>query len=69
MAVETNLPDSSDYDAIIFAVSHKEFQNISMKDWVSNIRTLLFDANNVLTQNQVSEIKNSKLNYMSIGRG
>ena len=67
--VLNHLPDSADYDAVVFAVPHKEFKNISLNKWITQNSTLLFDANNVLTQIQVSEIKQNKLNYMSIGRG
>jgi UDP-N-acetyl-D-glucosamine dehydrogenase len=67
--IKTELPDSTNYDAIVFAVPHKRFANISLNEWITQNDTLLFDANNVLTQKQVSEIKKNKLNYLSIGRG
>ena len=66
---EGQLPDSTGFDAILFAVPHKEFANISFTDWISQKNTLLFDANNVLTKEQILEIKQNNLNYMSIGRG
>jgi len=69
MDLKTELPDSSDFDAIVFAVTHKEYVGINLNEWITNKRTLLFDANNVLTKKQVSEIRENKLNYMSIGRG
>jgi len=67
--IKTELPDSTEYDAIVFAVPHKEFEKISLKEWIIQNSTLLFDANNVLSKQQVSEIMENKLNYMSIGRG
>ena len=63
------LPEIEEFDIIIFAVPHKEFTFINLKEWISKKNTLLFDAHNVLTKKQVSEIKENKLNYMSIGRG
>jgi UDP-N-acetyl-D-glucosamine dehydrogenase len=69
MDIKTELPDFTDYDAIVFAVPHKEFEKISLKERIRQNGTLLFDANNVLTQKQISEIKYNNLNYMSIGRG
>ena len=65
----TSGPDSTDFDAIVFAVPHKEYVDINLNEWITNKRTLLFDAHNVLTKTQVAEIKENKLNYMSIGRG
>ena len=67
--MEINLPKSAMFDAIVFAVAHKEFAQIDFTKWVSDNKVLIFDANNVLTKKQVSEIKGNDLNYMSIGRG
>jgi len=69
MDLKTELPDSTDFDAIVFAVPHKEYVDINLNEWISNRRTLLFDANNVLSKTQVLEIKENGLKYMSIGRG
>ena len=69
MDIETVLPDSADFDAIVFAVPHKEFADITLNEWITQNNILLFDANNVLTKTQVSAIKENNLNYMSIGRG
>ena len=69
ISMESNLPKSTEFDAIVFAVPHKEFVNISLNDWIEQKSTLLFDANNVLTQKQVLEINKNKFNYISIGRG
>ena len=63
------LPDSEEIDAVIFAVPHKEYADISLVKWIGENNTLLFDANNVLTEKQVMDITNNKLNYISIGRG
>jgi len=67
--IENQLPNSADYEAIVFAVPHREFANIPMNDWINGGDILLIDANNVLTKKQVSDIREYKLNYMSIGRG
>jgi len=63
------LPSSSKYDSIIFAVPHEDFSGIVISDWVKTNDTLIFDANNVLNKNQFLDIKRNKLNYISIGRG
>ena len=67
--LDSNLPDASSYDAIIFAVAHKEFTDIPITKWVLDNETLIFDANNVLTKKQIKEIKKYKLSYQSVGRG
>ena len=40
--------NSTEFDAIIFAVPHKEFNQLDLTEWVSGNKVLLFDANNVL---------------------
>jgi len=67
--MKKDLPNPLAFDAIIFAVPHKEFADISFNEWIKHKNILVFDANNVLTKKQVSEIRENKLNYMSIGRG
>ena len=43
----SKIPNSKIFDAIIFAVPHKEFARIDLSNWISNKETLIFDANNV----------------------
>ena len=69
LEIKTELPNSADFDAIVFAVPHKAYAEIDINKLIKRNNTLLFDANNVLTKKQVSEIEENKLNYMSIGRG
>ena len=69
MDILPEIPNAAGFNAIVFAVSHKEFADIDLKKWITKSSTLLFDANNVLTKKQVSEIKENDLNYISIGRG
>jgi len=69
MYIKTKLPASIGYDAIVFAVPHKEFADIIFNEWITQENTLIFDANNVLTKKQISEIKENEFNFMSIGRG
>jgi len=67
--IESVLPNSSNFDAIVFAVPHKEFTEIILNEWIAKNNILLFDSNNVLTKTQVLAIKDNNLSYMSIGRG
>lgn len=58
------------FDVIVFAVKHSEYKKISFKDWSSiNKNTLIFDANNVLSFEQIQFIKNNGYKFISIGRG
>ena len=69
MKVENEILDFSQFDALVFAVAHKEFSKIDFSDISLSDNTLIFDANNVLTKTQTEYLKSSKLNYASIGRG
>lgn len=69
MKVENEILDFSQFDALVFAVAHKEFSKIDFSDISLSDNTLIFDANNVLTKVQTEYIKNNNLKYESIGRG
>ena len=69
MKVENEILDFSQFDALVFAVAHKEFSKIDFSDISLSDNTLIFDANNVLTKTQTEYLRSSKLNYASIGRG
>ena len=46
------LPDTDNYDAILFSVAHKHFSKIKLQSWIKNKKTLIFDTNNVLSKDQ-----------------
>jgi UDP-N-acetyl-D-glucosamine dehydrogenase len=69
MKIKSKVPNLADFDAVIFAVPHKEFAGISFSKLINKKDTLLFDANNVFSKKQREEIKINNLNYLSIGRG
>ena len=62
------LPSLENYDAVILAVQHKQYLGIRF-DKIEK-KMLVFDANRVLSDSQISEIRNNKnLCFYSIGRG
>ncbi len=70
MTVSKELPDSSSFDAVVFAVPHQNYKIIEFREWLTkNQNCVIFDANNVLTIQQYSTLKNMGLTCMSIGRG
>ena len=52
-----SLPDPFDFDVIIFTVRHKEFVELNIHQWINDPNKLIFDANNVLTKNQIVSYK------------
>ena len=62
------IPEPKKYDAIIFTVNHNQFAKINLSEWLSNCDLLLFDSNDVLTEDQRASIQNQESKYLSIGR-
>ena len=56
--------DISKMDMLVFAVKHNKFKKIDFKRIKRN--TIIIDANNCLTKNQIRIIKNKKNKFLSI---
>lgn len=67
--IHQELPEPSGFDAIVLAVAHKEYKAINYSGWLGNERPLIFDANNVLGNEQLIALKNIGCPLASIGRG
>ena len=65
------IPLNNNYDIVLLAVKHKQFQKIVFNHTTFKKKKLLvFDSNNILSKKQVKLIKdNINFKYMSIGRG
>lgn len=70
MRVLADIPPFSGYDAIVFAVQHKQYTQIDFSQNTVAKGLLIFDANCVLTEEQRTYIKTMKeITFASIGRG
>ncbi len=70
MPVSADLPEPETFDAIVFAVPHNDYRRIDFNLWLrTRGNYILFDANNVLTNNQRSILKDMGNTLLSIGRG
>ncbi|MCF6197183.1 MAG: nucleotide sugar dehydrogenase [Emcibacter sp.] len=63
------IPSLNEIDAVVFAVQHKEYQELDIVEWAETNDPVFLDANNVLTQNQVFDIAKHNLNIEFIGKG
>lgn len=69
-AVRNDIPSFEDFDVVLFAVQHKQYDKLSFCDMELSRNVLIFDANCVLSDEQIKEINNNpKMNFYSIGRG
>jgi UDP-N-acetyl-D-glucosamine dehydrogenase len=69
LKLPTVIPDFLQYDAVVFAVPHKEFQKLRFTEQLNDQRLLIFDANKVLSNKQIEAVKNGQMDFQSIGRG
>lgn len=57
----------SKYDLVLFAVKHGVYKKINFSR-ASIKKTIIFDANYILTNKQLAQIKKNQINFHSIGR-
>ncbi|MBQ9277745.1 MAG: nucleotide sugar dehydrogenase [Lachnospiraceae bacterium] len=67
--VLNDIPSFEDYDIIMFAVQHKQYEQIDFSDLKFKENALIFDGNCVLSKEQIREVKARKdIRFGSIGR-
>ena len=64
----TELPSPADYDAVIMAVSHRQYRELVLSDWAEGAE-LILDANSVFTKKQRALARMKGVRVESIGRG
>ena len=68
--ISSKIPPLNEFDAVVFAVQHKQYSEIDFNQIHSDKRILIFDANKVLNDAQIKAIGlNSGITFESIGRG
>lgn len=68
--ISSNIPSLNEFDAVVFAVQHKQYADIDFSQIQSDKKILIFDANRVLNDSQIEDINsNNNLTFESIGRG
>ncbi len=70
ISVKQEIPLFEEFDAVVFAVQHKEYSDIDFSSIHTAKKLLIFDSNRVLIDEQIETINNnSSLIFKSIGRG
>lgn len=67
--LSSDLPTPHGVDAVIFAVPHQEYRELDLPTWLNGASPLIFDANNVLTHEQLASLSHLGCRVASIGRG
>jgi len=63
------LPRPAGFDAVIFAVRHREYTSLDIESWLDGARPLLFDANRVLGSPQRTAARRVGCRLATIGAG
>ncbi|RIZ60730.1 nucleotide sugar dehydrogenase, partial [Mesotoga sp. SC_NapDC2] len=64
-----DLPEFEAFDIIVLAVPHKEYKEIDFKKLSYKCNPVILDANNVLTNKQIEQIRSIGSGLLFIGRG
>lgn len=63
------LPPAGDYDAVVFAVAHRDYATLDVPGWLGPARPLVFDANGVLGAEMRGRLREAGVRIAGIGRG
>ena len=63
-----NLSKINNFDLIVFAVNHESFKKVNFKNLKINRKTIIYDANLVLTNKQESILRKKTDNYYKVGK-
>lgn len=70
MEVAQKIPSPNNFDAVVFAVQHKEYRKLNFKEWLLvDSSPVIFDANNVLNDTQNDLLSEMNVPHSAIGRG
>ncbi len=67
--VPSELPSPEGFDAVVFAVAHPEYVRLDVATWLGSARPLVMDANAVLGNDQLADLRQVGCRVWSIGRG
>lgn len=68
-AVERELPQAAGFDAIVFAIPHRQYREVDIEEWLAGNRPLILDANRVLSDSQGERVRELGCRMFCIGRG
>jgi len=69
IAIDDRIPSADRFDAVVFAVPHREYAALDLAEWLDGARPLVLDANAVLSVEQRRQLGEIGCGLASIGRG
>lgn len=67
--VPDDIPAPADFDAIVFAVGHKEYVDMDVAKWLGSSKALILDTGNIFGYDRLKQLEASGYTVASIGRG
>ena len=68
ITIPKKLPLAANFDAVIFAVQHKQYRDLDLDTW-ANSSTIILDANLVFNKDQRKTLRATGVRIESLGRG
>ena len=69
LKIDSAIPSPAGFDAVVFAVPHREYGRLDLRAWLDGARPLVLDANAVLDDDQRAVLGDLGCSALSIGRG
>ena len=63
------MPSAEGFDAVVFAVGHREYLEMDLLAWLGDSRPLVLDANDVLSGRMLEQLAEKGCIVWAIGRG
>lgn len=68
LKLPTKIPTPVFVDAVVFAIPHRQFQELDLIDWLGNSAPMILDTANVITAEQRKAFREINIRVESIGR-
>ena len=69
MGIPEALPDPENADIVVFAVPHRAYRELDVAGWLGKARPLIYDCDNVLSDDTRAALRAAGVSVQSTGRG
>lgn len=69
LAIDADLPNPSNFDAIVFCVPHQFYRDLDVCAWLGDARPLIYDCDNALSRDTLDKLVLHQIEHSSTGRG
>lgn len=69
LKVDSVLPNLNAVDAVVFCVPHMSYRELNLIKWIGEREIVVFDFDNVLTEQQIDALRKNNTRFVLAGRG